>query len=325
MNQENDLINSDSEEELIAQVEPTKKRRSFNLSTKNEIIKLAERTNNSEAARQYGIVPSMVSRWRSSGWRMENEAGKRKRKFGGGRKPLSEELDERVNNWGYEQRKLKVPVTRKSVMIQARMIAAELELEGFEASSGWLRRFMTRKNLSLRRKTTNCQKPLLLLIPKVIDFILYIRHLREIYNYPLNSIFAADEVGVWMDGLEHTTIEDTGAKEVPVRTTGQEHLRITVLLTARADGVKLPPLVLIPRIRPIAALQKFQNKLRIVYSGRASWIDQGKTINYLKNAVGREIFGGRRLMVWDSFRPHMSEETKAVARDLRMDLAIVPG
>ena len=43
-------------------------------------------------------------------------------------------------------------------------MTAELKLDNFETSPGLFRRFMTIKNLSLRRKTTNCKTPPLLLI-----------------------------------------------------------------------------------------------------------------------------------------------------------------
>ena len=57
--------------------------------------------------------------------------------------------------------------------------------------------------------------------------------------------FVTDEAGVWLDSLSVVTLERIGAKEVTVRTAKNEQLRITVLLTARANGEKLKPLVIL--------------------------------------------------------------------------------
>lgn len=80
---------------------------------------------------------------------------------------------------------------------------------------------------------------------------------RVRFNYPPSHIYAGDEVGIWLDGLAHVTVEFTGAKEVGVRSTGAERLRITVMLAARGNGTKLLPCVLIPRKSPIKELDKY--------------------------------------------------------------------
>lgn len=76
------------------------------------------------------------------------------------------------------------------------------------------------------------------LIPKLVDYIIYVRQLQIKNNYKPSTIFAADETAVWFDMLSETTVETVGAKQVPIRTTGHEKMRVTVLLTARADGKK---------------------------------------------------------------------------------------
>ena len=78
-----------------------------------------------------------------------------------------------------------------------------------------------------------------------------------------------DEAGVWLDSVSGVTVERKGAKEVTVRSAGHERLRITVLLSARADGGKLKPLVILPRKRPIAGIDT-EKKLFIIYGGTTS-------------------------------------------------------
>lgn len=167
----------------------------------------------------------------------------------------------------------------------------------FNASEGWLFRFMKRKQLSLRRSTTACQKDAADLLDRIIRFIIFVRGLQKINKYAQTKIYGADELGLWVDSPPDTTVDAVCPREIGVRTTGHERMRITVLLAVRADGRKLKPAVLIPRKRPIRALKRFRTKLRIVYSGETSWMHEGKIMEYLRAEVGRDIFGARKLLV----------------------------
>ena len=60
------------------------------------------------------------------------------------------------------------------------------------------------------------------------------------------------------------TVEQKGAHDVTIRRTGHDRLRVTVLLAAQADGVKLKPLLVIPRKRPIPNIDP-RKRLSIVY------------------------------------------------------------
>lgn len=69
----------------------------------------------------------------------------------------------------------------------------------FEASIGWLQKFMCRHNLSCRIATTVCQKPPEAYEKKIVDFIVYIRNKIKERNFDEKSIFASDETAVWID------------------------------------------------------------------------------------------------------------------------------
>ena len=55
-------------------------------------------------------------------------------------------------------------------------------------------------------------------------------------NYELKNIFAMVETAVWNDLISNTTLEKRGAHSVNLTSTGNEKSKITVCLTARADG-----------------------------------------------------------------------------------------
>lgn len=54
-------------------------------------------------------------------------------------------------------------------------------------------------------------------------------------------------------------------------------------------------------------------------------MDEPKLQDYIQTEIGRSIFGGHKLLVWDAFKLHFSEGTRRVLRQLSIDLAVIPG
>jgi hypothetical protein len=101
-------------------------------------------------------------------------------------------------------------------------------------------------------------------------------------------------------------------------------MRITVMLTGRSDGFKCKPFVLLPRKRQIPEIQKkFGSKLHLVWCGKV-WFDDELTAEYLKRVFGPFSFG-KRLLVWDAFRCHLSKSTKKELKSNSIFTAVVPG
>lgn len=65
------------------------------------------------------------------------------------------------------------------------------------------------------------------------------------------------------------------------------------------------------------------NGIEFVYASQ-SWMNDDLTGDYLDRIIGRFSFT-RRLMVWDSFRSHISKKTKSKLRSMRIDSAVIPG
>jgi DDE superfamily endonuclease len=102
-------------------------------------------------------------------------------------------------------------------------------------------------------------------------------------------------------------------------------MHITVMLTARSDGYKCKPFVLLNRKRQMPdVIQKYKGKLNLSWNGKV-WMDNDLTEDYLRCTFGPAFFGHRRLLVWDSFRCHISEGTKKILKELKLDTAVVPG
>ena len=206
-------------------------------------------------------------------------------------------------------------MSRKMIRLRAKELSDD---DDFKASRGWLERFMSRKRLSLRRKTTVCQSIPADCIPKLVSFITHLRQLQLRHNY------RQDETACWMDMPSDTTVNLTGSRSVPLKSTGHEKDHFTVILTARADGTKAKPYVvfkgkgtrLIKDLQCIAGI--------VVRFSSNGWMNDSLTIDYLHAIIGQLTFH-KRLLVWDAYRCHTSEAVHAETSRLRLHTAIVPG
>lgn len=82
----------------------------------------------------------------------------------GGRKSMNESMDEELFQWIVDLRTRHLRVSRRMIWEQAKILGTKA---GFQASKRWLQLFMKRKSLSLRRKTTVCQRTPADVIPKL--------------------------------------------------------------------------------------------------------------------------------------------------------------
>ena len=53
-----------------------------------------------------------------------------------------------------------------------------------------------------------------------------------------------EEKLVWNDMVSNTTVEKTGSKEVPMKSTGHDKVHVSICLTGKVDGTRLKPFIL---------------------------------------------------------------------------------
>ena len=121
---------------------------------------------------------------------------------GGGCKPLSVEMEELVLDYILDRRMKGLHVSGKLVKAMYEEICERYpnqDAEKFEASKGWVQKFMQQSNLSLRHPTSVAQKDPNLLASKVVSYILRVRRLRKKFDYHPADIVAFDETPIWAD------------------------------------------------------------------------------------------------------------------------------
>ena len=87
---------------------------------------------------------------------------------------------------------------------------------------------MRRHRFSLRRKTTTAQKDPSFLVDCLVSYIMHVRRLQKQHSFALSNILAMDETPVWNDMVSTTTVESTGARDVPIKSTGHDKVRVSL-------------------------------------------------------------------------------------------------
>lgn len=304
-------------------------KRAYDLAFKKRAVDLAKLKGNRPAATDIGIDEKRIREWRqqlASGKFSdlaaavgEGTASKRQRLAGGGRKPAHEEMESQLALWIIDQRQQYFRVTRKSICAKATALANEPD---FKASRGWVENFMKRHNFVIRAKTTTGQRLPPEMCRKVVDFVRYCTVQRYQKQLSPSHIGNMDETAIWADMPGESTVDTRGVKHVPILTTGHEKSRITVCLAAMADGRKLPPLVVFKGKRMPQELKCVQGV--IVELSNNGWMKPETTLSWINKVWGKFSFHDR-LLVWDSFRCHLTAEARAALKASKTTIACIPG
>ena len=219
---------------------------------------------------------------------------------GCGRKPLAPEMEETLFQWIIDRRSNKLRVSRIMIMKKAKILYDEMldhEASKFEATRGWLEKFMKHHGLSLRQRTSVAQKDPDQLINRIVSYLIQARRLQQKFKFAPCNIYAMDETPVWEDMVATTTGEKVGAKEVLMLSTGHEKARVTVCLCAKANGSKLKPFIVFKGAKREAV--RLNNKFRgrcVVASSPDGWMNTELTLQFNMNILGSFSFGARRFV-----------------------------
>ena len=181
---------------------------------------------------------------------------------------------------------------------------------------------MRRHGFSLRRKATTAQKDRSYLIDRLLYFVMHARRFQRQYNFAFHNI---DETAVWNDMVSETTVEATGAKDVPMKSTGHEKVRVSVCLAAKLDGTKLKPFIVFGAAkRESKSLHDEYKRQCSVASSSDAWMNEELTLKWCDEVL-RQFTFQKRLLTRDSFEAHISDEVKRKLTTSKTESLIVPG
>lgn len=229
------------------------KRKAYDAAFKLKAIKLSDKEGNRAAARILGINESMVRRWKLQ--REELEQCKKTKKAFRGNKSRWPELENTLEDWVNTQRADGRGVSTVQIRLKAKTSATEKKIPNFKGGPSWCLRFMKRKGLSVRTRTTLCQQLPPDYEEQVANFHKFIQKKIEENSIGPDDIKNMDEVPLTFDLPLTRTVNKKGEASVTLKTTGHERTNFTCVLGCTESGLKLPPMVIFKRI----TLPKFQN------------------------------------------------------------------
>lgn len=295
---------------------------------KLRVVEVAEEEGNRAAARQFQVNESHVRYWRKQKDRLLDTKPARKA-FRGPKQGKFPEVEKELLVYVEKLRNSGCAVSVEMLQFEARRIATAngVSIASFKASRGWISRFMRRNDLSIRRRTTLCQRLPTDYEEKVVSFHRHVIEKRKAMAYLLSQIGNADQTPVNFDMPPNLTVDKKGATSVTIRTAGCEKQRCTVMLAVTADGRKLPPYVVFKRKTMPKGMPKghFQVHVRVQEKG---WMNESLVQDWIKTVWGSRPGALLRLpslLVLDSFRGHIVKSVKTTLTEMKTDLAVIPG
>ena len=194
----------------------------------------------------------------------------------------------------------------------------------FILSNGWVQKCMARNRLSERCRTTEWQKDQDRLIDKLIAYILQVQRQQNRHSYSHSDIIAMDQTAVWQYMLSSTTVDNVGEKSIRLKTTGHERSKVSVCLTAKADGIKLKPfIVFLGAKRETKQLNEEYKNRCYVASSVNGWMNEDLTRDQVKGVLDK-FSCTRRMLAWDSFKCHITDSVQQELAQAKIDPVIVP-
>ena len=114
--------------------------------------------------------------------------------------------------------------------------------------------------------------------------------------------------------LSNTTVDSVGHDTIAMKTTGHEKTKVSVCLTAKADGTKLEPIIVFPGAKRKTKLPNEEFKAKsVVASSCNGWMNDEPTLDWVRSVLGKFSFT-RRILGRDSFKCHVMETVKQELR-----------
>lgn len=300
------------------------KRHAYEARFKLQAIEYAAENGNRAAARQFNVNESMVRKWRKQESELR-QVKKSKLSFRGN-KARWPELEDRVEQWVVEQRTAERGVCTVSIRRKAKEIAEEMNIEHFQGGPTWCFRFMRRRHLSIRARTTVAQQLPADYQERAAIFRSYCRDKINGKNIAPSHITNMDEVPLTFDIPLTHTVEKKGTSTVSIRTTGHEKSSFTVVLGCLGNGQKLPPMVIFKR--KTVPKEAFPAGV-VVKSNQKGWMDEEKMKEWVSEVYVRRPGGffhtSPSLLICDSMRAHLTDSVKQRIKQVNSELAVIPG
>ncbi len=244
-------------EKPFVETPPSKKRRrSFTVQQKREVIEYAKKHSLYKASIEYKLSCGTIGPWMKKDFsEMESMS---LRAHGSGRKlSYPQRFEPTITQWILEQRDIRPSITTQEIIDYACSLI-KAECPNFRGTRGWFQKFLVRNNI-----LNPDSEPLSKTLPppleeKITNFLETLKKTRAEYDYPSELIANMDEVIVNIDMASNRKTDRSKTMVFPTYTVGgetqsytlgAEKQHITVVLTALANGTLLPPMIIFKGVK----------------------------------------------------------------------------
>ncbi|XP_046693224.1 activating transcription factor 7-interacting protein 1 isoform X2 [Silurus meridionalis] len=294
------------------------RRNAYDAAFKLMAINLAVEKGNRAAARELGLNESMMRRWKQQ--HEELIRCKKTTKAFRGKKSRWPELENELEDWVNAQRADGRGVSNVQIRLKAKAIATAMKFEDFRGGPSWCLRFMRRKGLSIRARTTLCQQLPPDYEEKVSNFSKFTHAKIAEHSIGPHDIINMDEVPLTFDLPLTRTVYSDGESVVTLTP-----MHFTCVLSCTASGEKLPPMVIFKRMT--MPEDKLPRAI-VVKVNKKGWMTESLMNEWLTQCYGKRLGGfshrNKALLVLDSMRAHITDSVKEAIKRTNSLSAVIP-
>ena len=193
---------------------------------------------NKDVAAKYGVPKNTLSTWVKNKEKLVNAPEKgtnvKRQKLKTGNHEL---VDSAIFKWFLNMRSDNVPLSASVIQEKAVMFAKDLNVENYQASDGWLRRWKERNNITFKTVSGESNSA----TPDMVNSWSETSLPTLLSNYELKTIYNADEFGLFFQCLPNKTYQ---VKSEKCSGGKLSEIRFTDMAAANAVGEKLPLFVI---------------------------------------------------------------------------------
>ena len=200
----------------------------------------------------------------------------------------------------------------------------------------WCYRFIKRNGISIRRISHIGQIPPANINKYKASFIEEVINKRRIMNISVDDNYTTinmDETAFYLEMGFNTTLEFKGKRNVEIISSGREHYRISVLLAITANGLKLPPFIIIKGEggktieKELRNLPYVRNGNLFVYCQPQGWCTSYLFIEWIKAVFlpYEKEYGEKCLLIMDKASSHISKDSLSILEEKKINYVLIPG
>uniref|UniRef100_H2ZZ73 Pogo transposable element derived with ZNF domain n=1 Tax=Latimeria chalumnae TaxID=7897 RepID=H2ZZ73_LATCH len=271
-----------------------------------------------QAAEHFKKPPRRIRRWlakcQSSQDQMEEEESS-SLKDGSQRA----EAEMMLVEWVLMQREQQLPVNEETLFQKATKVLNTVE-QGFRISYEWAVTFMLKHSLGIESRSAAANR-----LPKEMEenastFIEFVQRQIHTQDIPLSMIGAMDEISIFLDTV---MLCSPGMMKDAFQVTGTGDPLCDIVITILADGSLLPALVMFR-----GQLQQQVNVPKNIFlEVKEDGYTDDDSMELWSSRIWQKHFeaqGSKGMLVMDSLRTHLSEETLSLLNSSNTLPAVIP-